>query len=160
VSLIDRAGRRIALSPDWRVWWNLSWSQATEEVFFAARGRGAFGLQSVSLAGRDRLVTRIPGDFEVHDVDPRGRLLLERRFRRGVVVGVPPGESRERDLSWLDFTGAMDLSAHGRQLLLGGWSVASAGTEGTYLRKTAEARRLRFDEESAAKDDPFTITSA
>jgi len=154
VSLIDRAGQRTMLSRGWKLWWNLSWSTATQEVLFAARRENDFALHAVSLAGAERLLARIPGDFELHDVDPRGRLLLEQRFRRGNVAGVPPGESRERDLSWLDFTGTSDLSVDGRQLVLGGWSPISAGTEGTYLRSTDGSTAVRLGDENGLSLSP------
>jgi WD40 repeat protein len=99
-------------------------------------------------------VTRIPGDSELHDVDPRGRLLLEQRFSRGNVVGVPPGESRERDLSWLDYTMMADLSIDGRQLVLGGWSPVSPHTEGTYLRKTDGSVAVRLGDENGLSLSP------
>jgi eukaryotic-like serine/threonine-protein kinase len=154
VSLVDRAGKRTILSPGWRYWWNLSWSAATREIFFAARRDDDFALHAVSLDGRERLVARIQGDFELHDVDPRGRLLLEQRFRGGRVAGVPPGESRERDLSWLDYTSVSDLSADGRQLVLGGWSPILPGTEGTYLRKTDGSPAVRLGDENGLSLSP------
>ncbi len=38
---------------------------------------------------------------------------------RGGILALPPGETQERDLSWLDFSYAADVSADGRQLLIG-----------------------------------------
>ena len=154
VALIDRAGGRTVLSREWMYWFNLSWSPSGQEVLFAARRADALGLRAVSLAGRERLVARIPGDFDVHDVDPRGRLLIEQRVRRGHVAGLPPGESRERDLSWLDYTDAQDLSVDGRQLVLGGWSPVVAGTEGTYLRRTDESTAVRLGDENGLSLSP------
>jgi hypothetical protein len=82
VSLVDRAGRRTPLSADWRFWWDVSWSQAGREVLFAAGRSDEYALNAVSLAGRERQVAGIPGDFGLYDVDPQGRILLERRVRR------------------------------------------------------------------------------
>ncbi len=154
LSLVDRAGKRTVLSPGWMYWWNLSWSAATQEIFFAARRDDDFALHAVSLAGRERLVARIQGDFELHDVDPRGRLLLEQRFRAGRVAGVPPGELRERDLSWLDYTSVADLSADGRRLVLGGWSPILPGTEGTYLRRTDGSPAVQLGDENGLSLSP------
>jgi hypothetical protein len=154
VSTVDRAGQKTVLSPGWRSWWNLSWSAATRELLFADRREDDFALHAVSLSGRERVVAQIPGDFAVHDVDARGRLLIEQRFTRGQVAGVPAGESRERDLSWLDYAGLMDLSADGRQLVLGGWSRVSAGTEGTYLRKTEGSGAMRLGDENGLSLSP------
>jgi hypothetical protein len=146
VSLVDRAGKTTPLSPDWRFWWDVSWSQAGREVLFAA-GRGDdYALHAVSLAGRERLVARIPGEFGLHDVDPRGRILLERRVRRSSVVVMPPGQSRERDLSWLDQTALADLSADGRQLLLVEYGGSPAWTPAIYLRKTDGSPAVKLSE--------------
>ncbi len=107
------------LSPGWLDWPNLSWSEATQEVLFVAGREGEeVGLHAVSLAGRERLVARLPGDFEQQDVDSRGRLLLERRSDRGRLAGRLPGESQEHELSSLQDAQAHDLSADGRQLLV------------------------------------------
>ncbi len=154
VALIDRTGGRTVLSPGWRQWFDLTWSPSSRELLFAARRMDDFGLHAVSLEGRERLVARIPGDFNVHDADVRGRLLIEQRFRGGKVAGVPPGESRERDLSWMDFTTAQDLSLDGRQLVLGGWSPVVAGTEGTYLRRTDESTAVRLGDENGLALSP------
>ncbi|HSD28655.1 MAG TPA: protein kinase, partial [Vicinamibacteria bacterium] len=146
VSLVDRAGKRTPLSLDWRFWWDVSWSPAGREVLFAA-GRGDdYALHAVSLAGRERLVARIPGEFGLHDVDPRGRILLERRGRRSSVVVKPPGQSRERDLSWLDQTVLADLSADGRQLLLVEYGGSPEWTPAIYLRKTDGSPAVRLSE--------------
>jgi eukaryotic-like serine/threonine-protein kinase len=116
---IDREGRKSVLSPGWLEWPNLTWSEATREILFVASRKGEeVGLHAVSLAGRERLVARFPGDFDQHDVDRRGRLLLEQRSGRDRLVGRLPGESQERDLSWLQDAEPHDLSADGRQLLV------------------------------------------
>ena len=143
ISLIDRAGHRTEVSPGWSQWWDLSWSAAAQELFFVAIGQDDQALRSVSLAGRQRLVTRLPVDLAVLDVDPEGRLLLERHVRRSSVVALLPGESQERDLSWLDTSGVQDLSDDGRLLVL----VAdgrSPGTQVLYLRKTDGSPAVRI----------------
>ena len=150
LSLVDRAGKRTVLSPDWRDWWDVSWSPAAREVFFAGYRDDEYALHAVSLAGRERLVERIPGDFALHDVDPRGRFLLERRVRRSSVVALPPGEPRERDLSWLDSTTLADLSADGRQVLLVEYGGSPGATpspvpekDGRLPGRAAQRRRSR-----------------
>ena len=150
VSLIDRAGRRAALSSDWWYWWDVSWSPASQEVFFAASRGDEYALHAVSLTGRERVVARIPGFFALHDVDARGRLLLDRRDDRSSVVVLPPGESRERDLSWLDSTGLLDLSADGRQLLL----MEYGGQGAIYLRNTDGSPAVRLSEDSGLALSP------
>jgi hypothetical protein len=117
--LSDRAGSKTVLSRGWSEWPNLTWSQASREILFVASREGEdVGLHAVDLAGRERLVARLPGDFDQHDVDLRGRLLLEQRSSRGRLAGRRPGESQDRELSWLR-DGELDgLSADGRRLLV------------------------------------------
>ena len=75
--------------------------------------RGDLALQAVDLSGRVRLVARVPGLFWALDVDPQGRVLVCRGVERIVAMALPPGESRERDVSALDWSTVVDLSADG-----------------------------------------------
>jgi Tol biopolymer transport system component len=116
---IDREGRKTVLSRGWIRSPNLTWSQATREILFVASREGEeAGLHAVSLAGRERLVARPAGDFEQHDVDLRGRLLLEQRSGQDRLAGRLPGESQERELPYSQGAESHDLSADGRQLLV------------------------------------------
>ena len=153
ISVIDRAGNRTELSPGWSYWWDLSWSSATQELFFVASGQDDQVLRSVTLGGHQRLVARLPVDLAVLDVDPQGRLLLERRLRRGSVFALPPGESRERDLSLLDKSSVGDISADGRLLVLGE-EGSSPDTEVAYLRKTDGSPAVRLGEDSGHSLSP------
>ena len=129
LSRVDPRGARSVLSRGWADWWRPSWSAAANEILFPAGTGGDFALYGVRPSGGPaRLVARVPGDFRLWDVDTRGRMLLERGFPRGGVLGLPAGETTERDVSWLDFSGAVDLSADGTRLLL---SEIGGGFEGT-----------------------------
>jgi hypothetical protein len=138
--LIDGAGRKTVLSPGWSDTPNLSWSEATREIFFVSSRNEAAALHAVSLGGRERVVARLPGEFDQHDVDARGRILVEREFDNGTLLALPPGETRERELSWPGAPESADLSADGRLLLLTPW----AG--GLYLRKTDGSPAVRLGE--------------
>lgn len=144
LSLVDHAGAKTTLLQGLREWRDPSWSPMTQELLFTSSRGESNSLLAVSLAGRERLVARIPGDFTVHDVDPRGRILLEQRIRRYSVFGLPPGESRERDLSWLGGNGPADLSADGRQMLFMEYAV---DPQALYLRKTEGSPAVKLGEE-------------
>jgi WD40 repeat protein len=53
---------------------------------------------------------------------------------RNSIVGVPPGETEERDFSWLDFSYPVDLSQDGKTLLFEEWGEAGGTSGGVYLR--------------------------
>ena len=137
VSLVDRRGLRKVLSTGWaEPYRHLVWSSSTNEIFFGGTIGGEVALHAVSLAGRTRVVARVPGDFQLQDVDRRGRILLARSLPRGGVLVLPPGETQERNLSWLDFSHAASLSSDGRQLLLGDFGGGLGNSGGMALRKT------------------------
>ena len=149
ISLVDRAGQATVVSPGWSSWWDLSWSLKTQELFFVASDQV---LRSVNLGGRQRVMARLPVGLAVLDVDPQGRLLLERRLHRSSVVALLPDESRERDLSLLDTTGVGDISADGRLLVLG--EDDGSGTEVAYLRRTDGSPAVRLGEVSGYSLSP------
>lgn len=138
--LVDGAGRKTVLSAGWSDVPNLSWSEATEEIVFVSSRNGAPALHAVSLGGRERVVARLPGPFDQHDVDARGRILVEREFDNGTLLALPPGEARERELSWPGAPESADLSADGRLILLTSWA------DGLYLRRTDGSPAARLGE--------------
>ncbi len=139
VSLIDGNGARRVLSPGWvGLGRSLVWSASTEELVFSGwSGIGDVPISAVTTSGRRRLIARAPGDIRVQDVDPRGRILLMRNTERDSVVALAPGDTQERDLSWLDYSRVTDLSEDGRLILLADWGgeLGAAGG-GIGVRRT------------------------
>jgi hypothetical protein len=73
-------------------------------------------------------------------------VLLSRDDEQRSLVGKPPGETGERDLSWLDDSGLADISSDGRTLLF-------SDRFGVYLRDIAEAQPARLDLTDVFVDD-------
>jgi hypothetical protein len=119
VTVVDRRGARKVLSRGWSDIWDVGGSSAASgEVWFAASGRGTddYAVHAARLSGAERLVSSAAGELLVDDVDSRGRALLVRGIRRWGMF-TRAGEAPERDLAWLDYSQAADLSADGRTLL-------------------------------------------
>jgi Tol biopolymer transport system component len=140
VAVVDLQGRKTTLSAGWGFVSGINWSPDGDEVWFngslrpgAMRGE----LHAVSLAGRERVLLRAPGDFRLVDVGRTGRVLMTTAFCRGSITGVVPGESTERDLSWFDFSLVQDLSADGRTMLFTEGSEQGNSSLGNavYIRK-------------------------
>ena len=86
--------------------------------------------------GKERIVLRLPGMLRLHDVSHDGRILISRESWRSGLQFRGPVDTKERDLSWLDYAQLRDLSLDGRQFAFDDWGSA-AGAEGlAYLRKT------------------------
>ena len=79
---------------------------------------------------------KVPGSLTLCDIANDGRvLLLEEDFRR-FMVGGRAGSSEERDLSWLDWSNARDLSTDGQWLLFDEQGDGGGPAYSLYIRKT------------------------
>jgi eukaryotic-like serine/threonine-protein kinase len=118
VSVIDLAGRKTVLSTGWESEEGLAWSPNGTEVWFSAAEAGLERrIYAVTLSGSQRLAYRALGGVTLQDIAPDGRVLLTRDENRAGMTGVAPGATRERDLSWLDWSLPVDLSRDGKTLL-------------------------------------------
>jgi Tol biopolymer transport system component len=127
VEMVDLAGNHRVLSGGWKRGSDLAWSADGSEVWFSANERGwRTPLYAVTLSGKLRLLMRLPAWIGLQDVSRDGRALVSLSTLRGVMRGVAPGETRERDLSWHDGSLAKDLTPDGRML------VFDEGAEGYF----------------------------
>jgi Tol biopolymer transport system component len=118
VAVVDLSGRKTTLSTGWSSNQGLAWSPDGRELWFTASTLGfARDLHAVSLSGRSRIVARLGDNLTLHDVSRDGRVLLSRDRVRAGVMGRFPGDTRERDLSWLDLSIVTDLSSDGGRIL-------------------------------------------
>jgi eukaryotic-like serine/threonine-protein kinase len=108
--VVDTAGKKILEGPQTAT--GHAWSADGGEVWFAGNG-----LQAVALSGKVRTVATLLGPFSLHDVFRDGRVLLSRNNWRREMVGLAPGESAERNLTWLDWSLPTAFSEDGRTLL-------------------------------------------
>ena len=119
LSVIDvTSGTVTVLTDRWASIRGVAWSPGGDELWFTA-GEVATNraLRAVTLGGQQRLIQEAPGALTLWDVARDGRVLLTRDEERQAVVGQPPGETTERDLSWFDKSAIADLSI-GRPLAL------------------------------------------
>jgi eukaryotic-like serine/threonine-protein kinase len=136
IAIVDLAGQKKILSQEFISAQGLAWSPRGDEVWFTAtRTGGARALYGVSLAGKERLITRIPGILHLFDVSRRGRVLLARDDWRVGLIALPPGATHEEDLSWMDFSAIRDISADGKLLLFDESGEAGGQLGAIYLRK-------------------------
>ncbi len=147
LTTIDRAGKRTAVA---EVLWpsGLAWHPAGSELWVTSSvaGKGATDLAAFTLAGRRRLVNRLPGSFALEDISPAGDLLLSQNILRGVVLARGPGDAKETDLSWLDNSHVYDVVADGRTVLVQEIGVGGGPRSAFYLRKTDGSPAVKLGE--------------
>jgi dipeptidyl aminopeptidase/acylaminoacyl peptidase len=155
VAVVDREGHKRVLSDGWITVRGLAWSPDGSEVWFtgAAIG-GARAVHAVNLAGRRRMLTRIPGALTLHDVSKEGRAVVALEHAREGIVGLPPGEDKERNFSWHDWSRPVDLTPDGTTLLFDETGEGGGAGYGVYLRKTDDAPAVRLGEGHALALSP------
>jgi len=157
VAVVDLSGKKRKLTRDWYGTQGLAWSPAGEVWFTASELGVDHYLSAVTVDGKERLVTRIPGTLLVFDIWRDGRVLLARAGRRRELMALYAGESKERDLSWLDYSYPSDLSADGKTVLFdeegvgGGVQYGNAKelTYEVYIRDTDGSPAIRLGEGGA-----------
>jgi Tol biopolymer transport system component len=158
IAVVDLAGHEKKLTQDWYGTQGLAWSSDGQEVWFTASEQGVdHYLSAVSLAGKQRLVTRIPGTLALFDVWRDGRVLLARAGRRREMMALYAGENKERDLSWLDYSYPADISADGKTVLFDEEGVGGGVqyenqqelTYAVYVRNTDGSPAIRLGEGAA-----------
>ncbi len=154
VEIRDGKGRR-TLSGGWKAVWGLAFSPRGDEVLFSASEREtARSIWAVDLEGRRRLVASLPLRMTLQDVARDGSMLLTHDLLRRSTFAVAPGETRERDLSWLDYTNAKDLSADGKTLLFSEDGEGGGATYAVYTRGTDGSPAVRLGEGKATALSP------
>ncbi len=137
VAVVDLAGRKRTLSSGWSDIRGLVWSPDGKEVWFTATRMGIeLNLWAVTPDGRQRQVYRAPGSMQIQDSLPDGRVLLVVGRARPRLVGRAPGEAQDRDLSWLDWGSAVELSADGKTFLFGEEGEGAGLEYSAYIRGT------------------------
>lgn len=147
VMTVDMSGKKALLCTGWDSIQGLAWSPNGTEVWFTAtRTGGDRGLFAVDLSGKIRTLARVPGELTLLDVARDGNVLLTRGNDRAGMIGLAPGESKERDLSWLDWSVPSDLSPDGKVVLFQEAGEGGGPKYAVYSRKTDGSPAIRLGE--------------
>ena len=163
LAVVDLAGNKKILSGEWFTIQGLAWSPDGKEIWFTASKSGVDRtLYAITLDGKERMVLRLPGAVMIFDIFKDGRVLLMRASWRRELVGMTADDSKQHDLSWLDYTYPADLSADGKTLLFdeegGGGSLDYSKSGGlsyaVYVRKTDGSPAVLLGEGGAVALSP------
>jgi eukaryotic-like serine/threonine-protein kinase len=147
VAVVDLAGKKKTLSEGWDSIQGIAWSPDASEIWFAAtRTGGDRSLYATDLSGKVRLLARVPGELTILDVGKEGNVLLTRGNDRAGMIGLAPGEPKEKDLSWLDWSVPGSLSADGKMILFQESGEGGGPHYAVYLRNTDGSPAIRLGE--------------
>ena len=147
VAVIDRGGRKRTLSDGWSSAQGVAWSPSGEEIWFTASESGSSRLlHAVTLSGRRRLVASMVGELTLQDIAKDGRALFDHANRRIGLLGLSAGETKERDLSGMDWSRAPILSEDGKTVVFTEEGEGGGPGYSIYLRKIDGSRAVRLGE--------------
>ena len=155
VAVVDLSGNVTILTEDFSASQGLAWSPGGDEIWFTAGRTGNVrAIYAVDLAGRLRIVDGAPADMGLSDVSAKGRVLLTRTTSRRGMIGLAPGETAERDLSWLDWSRPADVTDDGQWVLFEEQGQGGGADYSVYLRKTDGSPAVRLGNGQASALSP------
>jgi eukaryotic-like serine/threonine-protein kinase len=150
VMVVEKSGQVRELCSGFLTLQGLAWSPDEKEIWFTGtRVGGNRALHAITLDGKERVVTRVPGVLTVRDIGSQGRVLMAEAAERTTVMAMLPGANQERDLSWFDFGIPAGLSSDGKLLLIGEVGEGGGAHYTTYLRPTDGSPAIRLGEGNA-----------
>jgi dipeptidyl aminopeptidase/acylaminoacyl peptidase len=129
----------------------MAWDPDGNGVWYESGELGSNTIRMLTPEGDHEIVEGFLGQMRLLDTSSDGRALISRSDARVGIRCLPPGESTERELSWLDFSDINDMTSDGRTMLLtefgeaGGqdnWSVYLRRTDGSPAVRLADGQGL------------------
>ena len=145
VSVVDRSGKKTVLTGILSTVQGLAWSPDSKEVWFTGTHLGGNrAIHSVSLSKSERLLARVTESLTLQDISKDGRALVSHDVIRIGVLGKGPNDTKERDLSWLDWSALFDLSPDGKTLLFAETGEGSGPYYSCFVRGTDGSPPIRL----------------
>jgi len=155
VHVVDLNGKDTKLNPSFLTIEGLAWGASGDEVWFTGSRTGsARTIMAVTLKGRERVIATVPATLSIQDVWKDGRVLLARESWRRELSGTIPGDNKEHDLSWFDYSFPAELSPDGSVLLFDEEGEGGGLNYSVYLRKTAESSAVRLGDGTSMSLSP------
>ncbi len=155
IVILNPHGKRKASSSFYSSVEGLAWTPNGKEVWYSAVPAGAArSIYALNLSGKERLIYRSPGGLTIHDISRTGLVLLTADKARIGISALPPGETRERSLSWFDWSLLADMSPDGKSILFSETGEAMGGNYSIFLRKTDGSPAVRLGEGGLAALSP------
>jgi Tol biopolymer transport system component len=118
ICIAERGKEIRVVSTDFASAQGLAWGRDGKSLWCTAAPMGANrSLMRFSLDGSSRTILRVPGSLTLQDLSPRGDVLVVHGHERAGIIAKAPGEDRERDLSWYDWSLMRAITADGSTVL-------------------------------------------
>jgi Tol biopolymer transport system component len=167
----DGNGKEKKLSSGWETLEGILWSPAGDEIWFTSANSGsASNPSAVTLSGKVRTITNVPGGMWLEDLRNGTALMLTHQERVGI-RGLAPGAKAERELGWFGWSNVRDISRDGHKIVFeeegngGGpnYTVFVRDTDGSPPARIGEGLALAISPDSkwvitrSAKGGPLNL---
>ncbi|MGA7077729.1 MAG: protein kinase [Terriglobales bacterium] len=141
----DGKDKEKILSSGWGTLQGIVWSPAGNEIWFTASNGSAGNPKAVTLSGKMRAITNVPGGMWLEDVRNGLALMVTSRRRVGI-RGVAPGGTGEHELGWSEWSILGDLTPDGRKVLFDEEGDSGGPNYTVFLRDTDGSPPIRIGE--------------
>jgi Tol biopolymer transport system component len=146
VAVIDLQGHEKKLTSGFVSIEGIQWSPEGNEIWFTATRTGsATNLRGVTLAGKERTITNVPGGMWLEDMRGGAALMITHRDRLGI-RGISPGGKEEKELGWFGWSVARDISRDGKKILFEEEGEGGGPNYTVFLRDTDGSPPVRIGE--------------
>jgi eukaryotic-like serine/threonine-protein kinase len=161
VAVIGPDGHEKILSSDWSSLQGILWSPEGNEIWFTASVvGGSSNPHAVTLAGKLRTITNVPGGMWLEDARDGMTLMITNQSRLSIRA-LPPGGKAENDLGWFGWSLPRDISRDGKKVLFEEEADGGGPNYTVFLRDTDGSPPLRIGEgtgEAISPDSKWVIT--
>ncbi|MEJ2368783.1 MAG: hypothetical protein P8Z49_10665, partial [Acidobacteriota bacterium] len=147
IVVTDLKGNRRVLAASMAKLTGLSWGPDGSQVWFTgAPAGGRCSLFKVNMRGRIHLIANSAADPVLYDASAEGRALLLVRSVRMESRGMVAGDTKERDLSWMDGTFIWHVSEDGETLVFDEFQEGGGPANSVYLLRVHDGPPVRLAE--------------
>jgi Tol biopolymer transport system component len=161
VAVVDLDGHEKKLASGFVSLEGIVWSAAGDELWFTATRTGsAENLRGVTLAGKERSITNVPGGMWLQDTRNGLALMVAHQIRIGI-RGTPPDGKGERELGWLGWSILRGISRDGKEVLFEEDGDGGGPSYTVFIRDTDGSPPVRIGNgtaEAISPDDKWVIT--
>jgi eukaryotic-like serine/threonine-protein kinase len=148
------------LSSGWSSLEGILWSTTGDEIWFTSSTRSSLNPHAVTLSGKLRTITNVPGGMWLEDERNGAVLAVANHIRLGI-RGMAPGGKEEHELGWFGWSGLRDISRDGRKILFSEEGDGGGPNYTVFLRDTDGSPPARIGDglaESISPDGKWVIT--
>jgi len=157
----DGRGKEEKLSSGWESLEGILWSPGGDEIWFTSSPSGsASNPRAVTLSGKLRTITNVPGGMWLEDLRSGTVLAVANHTRIGI-RGMAPGGKGERELGWFGWSELRDISRDGRKIVFDEEGDGGGPNYTVFLRDTDGSPPARIgegDSMAISPDGKWAIT--